>query len=136
LGFAPPGATTATATSFALGVRAGRERLASGRDADDSVVANEEFFALGQWNVLLATACESQRPLGPTFWQNQRNRLQSLTGELRRDFSADMALMAHLQRVDVSLEQLSQRYSRRAAFELGEELRLFRAQFLADGERR
>ena len=137
LGFAPlPGATTAAAASFALGIGAGRERLMSGRDAGAVDVTNEPFFILGQWNVLLAAACESQQPLTPAFWRNQRSRLQPLIVELKQNARADAALTAHLQRVDASLARLAQRYSPRRAFELGEELRLFRAQLMPDGERR
>jgi hypothetical protein len=130
LGFTPRRElTTAAEQSFAGGIAAGRARLATAAATKSEPVANEAFFLLGQWNILLWAACESQQSFTADFWQGQRSRLQTVADELSRDPFFDPTLAAHLRRVDASLAQLSQNYSRRTAFELGEDLRLYRDQW-------
>ena len=115
--------------SFAAGVEQGKTRLMQ-QDAPvaEPQVADEAMYVLGQWNTLLSAACQAREPLATEFWRAQQTRFHEFADQ-ERDGRVDALVDAHLQRVESLLLQLSERNAGRAAYELSQELQLFRERF-------
>ena len=88
------------------------------------------MYVLGQWNALLWTAAQLPEPISTQFWNAQRERFQEFAGEVRQQRRVDPVVIVHVQRVESLLVQLSERSTARPAYELSQELQLFRARFV------
>jgi hypothetical protein len=129
LGFATtPANESRGAIAFARGLLRGKGKLSGSSVGASAAGALRNYVALGEWNVLLWSACQADS-LSLTFWRTQ----SKIAGDLASASysSEDRAMIvAHVAKATRLLEPLTRGDNvKRAQRALADELTLFREQF-------
>jgi hypothetical protein len=125
------------AFSFAAGLLKGKRKLLSLANngtasiattgADDSM---EKYVLLGEWNIVMWTACEAKQIPPAQFWEKQISIGQTLAKATYADPDEDATIKRHLASVHVLLVALAGGESpARTARALANELLIFRERF-------